>query len=140
MGNQTTTSAPAVENQTTTVAPAVENPCMFIASSTGPLCLDLTDGEESDGTMVRVRDCDAANPDAAQVWQFKDGQLLHHTAGGVELCLDIPNNNRTNGQLLQVWTCSGTEQQQFEWAKGSIQTGNGTQCVDLRTEDGRVQL
>jgi hypothetical protein len=109
-----------------------------VASVTGPRCFDLAQGAESDGTMVQIGQCDAANPEATQVWQFKAGQLIHRSADGVELCLDIPGNNRTNGQQLQVLTCNGTEQQEFEFVNGSIRTGDWKMCVDLRMEDNQT--
>jgi hypothetical protein len=84
---------------------------------------------------MQVWQCDLDAPDDAQVWRFTGGQIVHRTASGDELCLDIPNNHRKDGVQLQVWTCSGAEQQQWLYENGSIKTRDGSRCVDLRSED-----
>jgi hypothetical protein len=104
-------------------------------------CLDLIDNDESSGALVQVWDCDPHHPGAAQVWSFDQNRLVHHSSHGEDLCLDIPDDDRSNGARLQVWACSDAESQKFVYEAGSIQTLDGSACLDLSAEDGvTVQL
>lgn len=100
-----------------------------------PLCLDLKDNVEAKGTSVQAWGCDKDQPDTAQRWIFRDGQIIHRSVSGEEFCLDIPGNERRNGIALQLWKCKGSPQQQFMYQDGAIKTIDGSKCLDLKSED-----
>jgi hypothetical protein len=56
-----------------------------------------------------------------------------HPDGGSNLCLDLPASDTTNGNQLQIWTCNGTQAQQWTYqADGTIHSAiNYNKCVDL---------
>ncbi len=71
--------------------------------------------------------------DTNQRWLLTDdGQILHRTDAGAELCVDIPSNDRSDGQSMQVWPCLGTPQQQWLHEGGKILTTDRSSCLDLR--------
>jgi len=94
--------------------------------------LDLTDGNEADGTLLQVWSCPPDNPDSNQKWLLSGGQIIHRTLSGHDYCVDIPSNDRTDGKRLQVWSCAGTPQQQFSQQAGSLKTPDGSKCLDLK--------
>jgi streptogrisin C len=44
-------------------------------------------------------------------------------------CIDVPNANFSDGVLVQMWTCNGTNAQRWAAVNGQLQTSNG-KCLD----------
>jgi hypothetical protein len=109
-----------------------------ITSYRNGACLDLTNNKERNGAKLQAWFCNTLSPNNAQQWRFRDGQIIHTTSSGQELCLDVPDNDLKNGKRLQLWSCVGTPQQLFQYSGGMIKTSDGSKCLDLREEDGRV--
>jgi hypothetical protein len=130
------------DKTTTTMSPSPTTSAVSLSTAVFTACLDLTNGVEADGTSLQVRACNPTSPNGAQVWYLRDGQVIHRTASGAELCLDVPaNDGTTDGVHLQVWTCAGTANQQWRFENGVIKTADGRYCVDLSAEDNTaVQL
>jgi hypothetical protein len=123
-------------DKTTTLSPSAITRAVSLSTAVFAACLDLTDGVEADGTLLQVKDCNPMSPNGAQVWYLKDGQVIHRTAAGDELCLDVPAiDGPADGVHLQVWTCAGTANQQWQFENGVIKTADGQHCVDLRAAD-----
>lgn len=71
----------------------------------------------------------------SQQWEFSGGalQFYHDKAR----CVDLPGNDATNGNQLQLWECTGAPQQEWTYdakfntiwlASGAQQ---GSKCMDL---------
>ena len=45
-------------------------------------------------------------------------------------CVDVPNWNFADGQRLIVWSCTGSNNQQWEWIGGQLRTDNNM-CMDV---------
>ena len=68
----------------------------------GTKCLDVTDGEDSNGVKVQIWDCVPGNVN--QQWSYVGN--FHLTWADSDRCLDVTNGNRTNGNRVQIWDCS----------------------------------
>ncbi|MEU2235514.1 ricin-type beta-trefoil lectin domain protein [Streptomyces vietnamensis] len=109
-------------------------------SFTGPVpsgvtgkCLDAFGNSSADGTKAVIWSCDGA--DAAQVWTWDNGKLLH--AGK---CLDVVGAGTKDGTLVDLWTCNGGSNQQWiPQADGSLKGVGSGLCLDdpaASTTDG----
>jgi hypothetical protein len=90
-------------------------------------CVDVPDGDFSDGKQLVVWDC---NGSAAQKWQFaSDGTV--RTKGG--LCLDVAGANYNDGTPIQIAWCSDNNAQKFTLnaSHDLVNTVVG-KCVDIR--------
>ncbi|MEU3551454.1 RICIN domain-containing protein [Streptomyces longwoodensis] len=89
-------------------------------------CIDVPDGDFSDGKQLWVWDC---NNTAAQKWQFaSDGTIR---IGGK--CLDVAGANYNDGTPIQIAWCNGNAAQQFT-LNGSHDLVNTVvgKCVDIK--------
>ncbi|EKD05550.1 carbohydrate-binding module family 13 protein/putative endo-1,3-beta-glucanase [Trichosporon asahii var. asahii CBS 8904] len=64
----------------------------------GDFCFDAG-LEPKDGTRLKIWQCYPGAPQ--QTWDVADG---HIKLAGKNLCVDVPNGNKTAG-FLQLWTC-----------------------------------
>ncbi|KAF6764149.1 G-X-X-X-Q-X-W domain-containing protein [Ephemerocybe angulata] len=72
------------------------------------LCLDAG-SNPGNGVQMKIWQCFDSVP--AQSWQFtQDNQIALQGTG---LCLDLPNNNSANGQVLQTWSCGNLNTNQI---------------------------
>jgi hypothetical protein len=100
-------------NQNLSFVPVGNNQYEIVVASTGK-CLDITPAEVSkDGAIVKQWDCAGV---VNQRFTFDDtpgggSRLIRSVAGGK--CLDLDSNTGLGGKL-QIWTCNGQAQQQFQ--------------------------
>lgn len=70
-----------------------------------------------------------------QKWAFKDGTIVSYLDLGK--CIDLPNNDATDGNQLELWDCSGGPQQQWGYDANSLtiylasSSADATACMDL---------
>jgi streptogrisin C len=109
-----------------------------IISNWNNKCLDVPNGNFSDGVLVQMWNC---NNSAAQKWEAVGGALRT----GNNKCLDIPWGSTANGVVLQIVTCSGNPAQQWVLsAAGDLVNPQANKCIDIQdwnANDGaRLQL
>ena len=107
-----------------------------IVSNWNNKCLDVPDGNFSDGVLVQMWTC---NGSAAQRWEAVAGSLR---TGGNK-CLDVPWGSTASGVILQIVTCNGNPAQQWVLsAAGDLVNPQANKCVDIRDWNGedRAQL
>ncbi|KAJ6492554.1 carbohydrate-binding module family 13 protein [Mycena vitilis] len=96
----------------------------------------MTAASNTDGALVTIQPCTGAD---AQKWTFSGGsvKLFSNTK-----CLDVINGTTTNGNTLQIWTCSTNNNANQQWYYTSdyhLSWTNHGKCVDLTggsTADG----
>ncbi|MDC2947358.1 RICIN domain-containing protein [Streptomyces heilongjiangensis] len=89
-------------------------------------CVDVPDGDFSDGKALWAWDC---NGSPAQKWQFaSDGTIRIQGK-----CLDVAGANYNDGTVIQIAWCNGNAAQQFvlNSAHDLVNTVVG-KCVDIR--------
>ncbi|KAJ7149933.1 carbohydrate-binding module family 13 protein [Mycena filopes] len=87
----------------------------------------LTAASNADGAIVTIQPCTGST---AQKWTFTGGSV---TLFGTK-CLDVPNGSTTNGNKLQIWTCSTNKnpnQQFYYTGDNHLSWTNHGKCVDL---------
>jgi len=72
------------------------------------LCIDITNGSQSDGATLRVATC---NGGWAQKWTVNSGNDLANTVIGK--CADLKDQGTSNGTRVQLWQCVGGDNQKF---------------------------
>jgi len=115
--------------------PVPPTPPGSITSRLSGKCLDLPNGDASNGVRLWVQDCDAAHD--SQRWVFAGGHLKYAGAAASEMCVDVIDGHMVMGQRLQVWNCNGKPQQDWGYNAdiGHISVaGQESLCLDL--EDG----
>jgi hypothetical protein len=96
-------------------------------------CIDITDGSSSDGTRLRIWDCNGA---ARQKWTFmSDG-----TIRALGKCMDVNGGSRDDTAWIQLVTCNGTGAQQFTLNSAhdlvNLQAGKCVDVTDSQTVNG----
>lgn len=65
-------------------------------------CLDVTNGNNANGTKVQLAACNGSN---AQQWKYVPSSGKVHSKIGGNKCLDVPGGQTGNGVQVQVWDC-----------------------------------
>jgi hypothetical protein len=86
---------------------------VLISSRDNKKCLELKDGEETEGTQVEVSTCDANNQ--KQHWQYIDNQIRHNTQDGRQLCISDPAEHPLIGDILEAHNCDGSSGQKWTY-------------------------
>ena len=73
-----------------------------ISAYNGSMCLEVTDGDNSDGAKVQIWGCSPGNVN--QQWDY---DRLFLFWGGKKRCLDLTDGSTENGSRLQIWECLG---------------------------------
>ena len=98
----------------------------------GNKCIDIPQGNTTDGTKLNYWDCDGS---AEQEWTMDNGAIV----GQDGKCLDIPGGATADGTVLDIKTCvAGAPEQTWAFKNGAI-VGKGGKCVELlggKTENG----
>jgi len=101
----------------------------------------LTAASNSDGAAVTIQACTGA---ASQMWTFNGGQVKLF---GNSKCLDVTNGANTNGNKLQIWTCSTNGNQNQQWyytGDNRLSWTNHGKCTDLTdgslADGNRIQI
>ena len=89
----------------------------------GDTCLDVPDGDTTDGTPVQIFHCHGS---FNQQWNIVNGQIIG--IGGK--CLDVAGGSTADGTPVQLFTCHGGRNQRWRVASGRI-TGIGQKCLDV---------
>ena len=94
---------------------------LVVNGTTGSMCLDATNdathSAASSGDPIQLWSC---NGDSQQKWNFNEnvGSYGTITNGYAGLCLDARDdatyNPGTDGDPVQLWSCNGGSQQQWE--------------------------
>merc|ERR1712100_501509 len=123
------------------LAPQETETAVAISSYQSGACLDLPDNAGGEGATVQLWYCNPEFAEAAQQWYFRDGQITHIDSSGEEYCLEAADHEK-NGEGLQLWSCSDTKKQRFEYEGGFIKTADGSKCLEMHDdEEGpRVEL
>jgi hypothetical protein len=66
-------------------------------------CLDVTGGNNSDGTKLQIYTCSPNDPN--QQFSYSRDNRLGWTNTGK--CVDLPNGNQADGTPVQIWDCNG---------------------------------
>ncbi|RPK33296.1 Serine protease 1 precursor [Streptomyces sp. ADI93-02] len=74
----------------------------------GGLCLTSAWGSGSNGSPVRLENCDGR---AQQKWVLNSREDIVNPSA--DKCLDVVDVNRDSGARLQLWTCNGEAQQKW---------------------------
>ncbi|KAJ7266584.1 carbohydrate-binding module family 13 protein [Mycena rebaudengoi] len=88
----------------------------------------LTAASNTDGAVVTIQSCTGAD---SQKWTFNDGSVKVY---GTSKCLDVTGGSTTNGNKLQIWTCSTNHNPNQQWyytGDHHLSWTNHGKCVDL---------
>jgi len=76
----------------------------------GDKCLDVTNGNTADGTLLQIWTCAEGNTN--QMWIPVSDQSI--TWSGEDKCVDLTNGVLTDGNQVQIWDCStGNDNQKW---------------------------
>ena len=93
----------------------------------GNKCLDVTGGENANGTPVQTWKCDPGHEN--QNWTVDGGRIVWT---GTKKCLDVSGGDRANGTQVQIWQCeAGNENQQWTLDNGRIVWTGTKKCLDV---------
>ena len=91
-------------------------------------CLDVPNGNFSDGVRVQMWPCNGAD---AQRW-ISDGGRLRTAAGNK--CLDISGGSTQKDTPIQIATCSGNPAQQWVLSgAGDLVNPQANRCLDIKS-------
>ncbi|MFC0843537.1 glycosyl hydrolase family 18 protein [Streptomyces noboritoensis] len=97
-------------------------------------CLEVKDGNDTNGTPVRLADCART---AAQTWKHTDSG----TVEALGKCLDADHSGKDYGTKAQLWDCNGSTAQQWKATDGKeLKNVNADLCLDVPSSvstDGR---
>jgi hypothetical protein len=98
----------------------------------GNMCLDLPNGNTTNGTNVQLHYCNGAT---AQKWILSDDGYIHY-GGDYSKCLDAEGPSSANGTAIQLWDCKpqlANQQWTVDWAFGAIHTNQDpSKCIDVK--------
>merc|ERR1712093_618445 len=63
-------------------------------------CLDVFEDKDDNGAKVQLYEC---NGDSNQKWHLKERSIVNFA--GNNMCLDIPNDDTSDGNGLHLWKC-----------------------------------
>ncbi|KAJ7753633.1 ricin B lectin domain-containing protein [Mycena maculata] len=89
----------------------------------GDKCLDVTNGDDVDGTLLQIWTCFEGNTN--QMWVPVSDQSI--TWSGPDMCVDLTNGNLTDGNQIQIWDCSYPNSNQ-KWNAVGIDTPKSEPC------------
>ena len=93
----------------------------------GNKCLDVSGGENANGTNVQMWKCEAGNEN--QNWTFDGGRIVWT---GTKKCLDVSGGDTANGTQVQIWQCEvGNENQRWTLDNGRIVWTGKKKCLDV---------
>ncbi len=96
-----------------------------LISSLNNKCLDVPNGNFSDGVQVQMWTC---NGTAAQRWEATGGTLRT----GNNKCLDVAWGSTANGAAIQIANCSGNPAQQWVLSgAGDLVNPQANKCLDI---------
>ena len=93
----------------------------------GDKCLDVLDGDTSNGANVQLYDC---NGNENQSWTYDASTT--EIKGLEDKCLDVEHASTDNGANIQLYDCNGGDGQKWNYdaSTGEIK-GIGDHCVDV---------
>jgi beta-glucosidase len=101
-------------------------PLDLLNSAGYSMCMNIPENESANGTPVNVWEC--ISKDSNQSWLFQPEAAPGEVAdaglsqlGTMEIhgkCLNIVNNGTADGSKLQLWTCNGGANEQWEIVGG----------------------
>lgn len=104
-------------------------------------CLSISGKKLANGQAVNVVDCLAATDVNIkyQQWDLVKGTTAVKATGS-NYCLDFGIGGGSNGVAMKIWTCyAGLTQQTLYYTDDNhIAVQGGSQCLDLRAEDGKT--
>lgn len=111
---------------------------VLITSQLSHKCLGVV--EEAHGAQVEVSTCNSDNSN--QQWVYMDGQIIHHTQHGLQLCLDDPVERPWGGDKLRVSVCNGSRfhQWKYDHLVGDVKFQGGSYCLESSADGTSVQI
>ncbi len=94
-----------------------------LRSSIAGKCLDLTSGNNANGTAIEIYGC---NPTSAQDWTIAPNGTLQ--AAGK--CLDVPGYATVNATKLEIYDCNGGYNQLWVPYNGGYRNPFSGRCLD----------
>ncbi|KAF7294644.1 Glycoside hydrolase/deacetylase [Mycena indigotica] len=70
----------------------------------GNKCLDVTDGNTSNGAKLQIWACNPGQGNAAQQWTVSAARAI--SWNGRNKCVDLTDGRTTTGNRIQTWDCS----------------------------------
>ncbi|TNE47009.1 MAG: hypothetical protein EP344_19865, partial [Bacteroidetes bacterium] len=89
-------------------------------------CIDLTDGNTSNGTDIQLWECVSGNDN--QYWVYNGIYKMFHSKKNLNKCIDAANghNNTTSTVNILLWDCGYTNDNQKWTIEGAATAGNQT--------------
>ncbi|PFH48479.1 carbohydrate-binding module family 13 protein [Amanita thiersii Skay4041] len=81
----------------------------------GDKCLDVTEGQNVDGTKLQIWTCGTGNQN--QQWFYTGDNRLAWTNHGK--CMDLTSGNQSDGNRIQIWSCTNNNANQI-WNVGYL--------------------
>jgi hypothetical protein len=99
----------------------------------GNMCLDLPNGNTTNGTNVQLYYCNGAK---AQEWILDSAGYIHY-GDNYNKCLDAEGPSSANGTAIQIWDCKPGLANQ-KWTEGlgdyTIRTNQDiSKCIDVKS-------
>ncbi len=95
-------------------------------------CIDLDDGNTSNGNKIQIWDCQKNNDH--QAW-ILDGEMIR-LKKDLNKCLNLTGGSTSNGANIQIWDCLNNWNQQWILDSNTGQIifkGNTNKCLDLES-------
>ncbi|KAF7374044.1 hypothetical protein MSAN_00285100 [Mycena sanguinolenta] len=96
----------------------------------GDKCLDVTNGDNVDGTKLQIWTCASGNTN--QMW-VPAGDQSTITWAGQNKCVDLTNGLVTDGNQIQIWDCDTLNENQ-KWIYNSDQNNSGPWAISLKKD------
>lgn len=105
-----------------------------LVSQSTQQCLGIA-GAEASGAPLMIRDCDPEYPESDIEWFITgNGRIVHRDSNNGWFCMDLPDNDHTDGRQMQVYGCdwpSEAVQQYYEVRHGYIMLNDYQMCVGI---------
>ncbi len=98
----------------------------IVAGDNGAKCVDDNNGSTANGNKIQMWDCDSYAP--AQNWTVNSNGSI--SINGTSSCLDITGANYNNGTLIQLYSCWGGANQQWQAVNGQLVNPASGKCLD----------
>lgn len=98
-------SGTVLQNWTLTAGSSISGPGPVGQLKIGPdnKCLDVTNGNTTDGTKLQMWDCVDGNTN--QLWTVNGDTTIRWANSNPAKCVDLTNGDLANGTPIQIWDC-----------------------------------
>lgn len=107
-------------------------------------CIDLENGNTANGTYVQIWDCQTENTNMQWILKEATPNTADEVQGYIKMainsskCIDLKNENVSNGANIQIWDCNGSQAQYWflDTDKQIKLMKNPTYCLSLKSTTG----